>query len=74
MRLYDTCVYPNLRRALQESGMTREEVGEAIGISASNVWWWLTDGNKRTIKTIKLLLALTGLTFEEAFYKEGETL
>ena len=40
---------------------------EAVGISKSNIWWWLSGNNQHTIDVIKGILRESGLTFEEAF-------
>lgn len=61
------CAYPALRSALNGTTHTRETLARSVGISASNVWWWLTGGNERTLRTIDAILAETGLTYEEAF-------
>ena len=39
----------------------------AVGISKSNIWWWLSGNNQHTIDVIKGILRESGLTFEEAF-------
>ncbi len=61
------CVYPRLQSALLRKNQTRKALAEAVGISYSNVWWWLAGNNARTIETIKALLRESGLTFEQAF-------
>lgn len=64
---FKTVVYPQLREALQESGITPPELSEKIGVSPLCVWRWTTGKNEFSIGVIKAILAVTGLTFEEAF-------
>ena len=64
---FKTVVYPRLREALQESGITPPELSEKIGVSPLCVWRWTTGKNEFSIGVIKAILAVTGLTFEEAF-------
>lgn len=53
---FKTVVYPQLKAALQDSG-----------VSPLCVWRWTTGKNEFSIGVIKAILAVTGLTFEEAF-------
>lgn len=50
-----------------ERQYTRRQIADAVGISKSNVWWWLSGNNQHTIDVIKGILRESGLTFEEAF-------
>lgn len=61
------CVYPALRESLEKTDYTRDRLAQDIGISASNVWFWLSGGNRRVIGTINKILSVTGLTYEQAF-------
>ena len=67
MTRFSYCVYPALQRALDEKGYSRESLADKVGISNSNVWWWLTGKNRRTIETITAILDAAGMTYEEAF-------
>ena len=61
------CVYPALKKVFCERQYTRRQIADAVGISKSNVWWWLSGNNQHTIDVIKGILRESGLTFEEAF-------
>lgn len=64
---FKTVVYPRLREALQTSGITPPELSKKIGVSPLCVWRWTTGKNEFSIRVIKAILVVTGLTFEEAF-------
>lgn len=64
---FKTVAYPQLKEALQSSGMTPPELSEKLGVSPLCVWRWTTGKNEFSIRVIKALLQVTGLTFEEAF-------
>lgn len=64
---YPYCVYPALKRVFCERQYTRRQLADAVGISKSNIWWWLSGNNQHTIDVIKGILRESGLTFEEAF-------
>lgn len=64
---FKTVVYPQLKAALQGSGITPPELSEKLGVSPRCVWRWTTGKNEFSIGVIKAILAVTGLTFEEAF-------
>ena len=64
---FKTVVYPQLKEALQESGMTPPELSKKLGVSPLCAWRWTTGKNEFSIRVIKAILAVTGLTFEEAF-------
>ena len=61
------CVYPALKKVFCERQYTRRQLAEAVGISKSNIWWWLSGNNQHTIDVIKGILRESVLTFEEAF-------
>lgn len=61
------CVYPALKKVFCERQYTRRQLADAVGISKSNIWWWLSGNNQHTIDVIKGILRESGLTFEEAF-------
>lgn len=69
MNRFGWCVYPMLREALNRTKHTRKTLADAVGISPSNIWFWLSGGNERTIRKIQKILDAAGLTFEEAFKK-----
>ena len=64
---FKTVVYPQFKAALQDSGMTPPELSKKLGVSPLCVWRWTTGKNEFSIGVIKAILAVTGLTFEEAF-------
>lgn len=64
---FSYCVYPALKKVFCERQYTRRQLADAVGISKSNVWWWLSGNNQHTIDVIKGILRESGLTFEEAF-------
>lgn len=64
---YSYCVFPRLRHALRKSGLSSAQLAQAAGISRSNLYRWLTGGNAHTLLTVFRLLALAGLSYEEAF-------
>lgn len=64
---FNYCAYPALKRVFCERQSTRGQIADAVGISKSNVWYWLSGKNQHTIDVIKAFLAESGLTFEEAF-------
>lgn len=64
---FKTVVYPRLREALQASGITPPELSKKLGVSTLCAWRWTTGKNEFSIGVIKAILAVTGLTFEEAF-------
>ena len=64
---FKTVVYPQLKDALQASGMTPPELRKKLGVSPLCAWRWTTGKNEFSIGVIKAILAVTGLTFEEAF-------
>lgn len=64
---FKTVAYPQLKDALQASGMTPPELSKKLGVSPLCTWRWITGKNEFSIGVIKAILAVTGLTFEEAF-------
>lgn len=50
------CVYPALKKVFCERQYTRRQLADAVGISKSNVWWWLSGNNQHTIDVIKGIL------------------
>jgi transcriptional regulator with XRE-family HTH domain len=64
---FKTVAYPQLKKALQSSGMTPPELSKKLGVSPLCVWRWTTGKNEFSIRVIKAILAVTELTFEEAF-------
>lgn len=67
---FSYCVYPQLKSALRKKRYTQKGLVDAVGISQSSVWSFLSGRNARSIAIIKAFLSASGLTFEEAFGKE----
>lgn len=42
---YPYCVYPALKKVFCERQYTRRQLADAVGISKSNIWWWLSGNN-----------------------------
>lgn len=42
---FKTVVYPQLKAALQDSGMTPQELSKKLGVSPLCVWRWTTGKN-----------------------------
>ena len=70
-----SCIYPNLRRWMNENRVNRYELLERMGYVADGRSYY----NIRDILTgrvlpkkdkIDLLIKVTGLTYEELFYQE----
>ena len=64
---FKTVIYPQLKEALQSSGMTPPELSKKLGVSPLCAWRWTTGKNEFSIGVIKAILAVTGLTFEGNF-------
>ena len=63
-------IYPNIRAWLFENGCTVKELAELCGVSTACLSQFLR-GNTRSSKyLIDRLLDVTGMKYEEAFYKE----
>lgn len=43
---YPYCVYPALKKVFCERQYTRRQLADAVGISKSNIWWWLSGNNQ----------------------------
>lgn len=72
----EECIYPNLRRWLNENEVNRSEfvrrMGfEVIGNRLPETAKWFTGKGYPTKKSIDRMLAVTGLTYEELFW-EGD--
>lgn len=57
---FKTVAYPQLKEALQSSGMTPPELSKKIGVSPLCVWRWTTGKNEFSIGVIKAILAAAG--------------
>ena len=71
------CVYPNLRRWLNENKVSQAEflrrIGKAIGgRNYEKVRCWLSGKSYPRKQDIDLMLKITGLTYEELFYREED--
>ena len=55
---FKTVVYPQLKAALQGSGITPPELSEKIGVSPLCLWRWTTGKNEFSIRVIKALYRL----------------
>ena len=66
------CIYPALRRWMQKSGCGYEEVSRRTGLSNQTVSRTLS-GQNATKRSIDLIIAVTGLTYEQAFSTRNPT-
>ena len=69
------CIYPNLRRWLNENKVSRQQLARLIGLvsyhySANRVAGWLKGETDPPKWAIDKLLQLTGLTYEKLFHQE----
>ena len=48
-------VYPALKKVFCERQYTRRQLADAVGISKSNIWWWLSGNNQHTIDPEEVL-------------------
>jgi transcriptional regulator with XRE-family HTH domain len=72
----EECIYPNLRRWLNENEVNRSEFVrrmefEVIGNRVAEAARWFTGERYPYKKSIDKMLAVTGLTYEELFW-EGD--
>ena len=70
------CVYPNLRKWLNDNKVTRSELMRRMGMTASptnygRVSHYLKGRNYPYKNTIDKLLEVTGLTYEEFFQRDS---
>lgn len=70
-----TCIYPNLRRWLNENRVTQQKFALLVGrnLAASNsssVGTWLKGKSYPLKENIDQILLVTGLTYEELFATE----
>lgn len=69
-------VYPHLRRWLNENEITRAEFARRLGrvphaSAISDVGKWFRDEGYPVKKTIDKIIAITGLSYEKLFEREG---
>lgn len=72
------CVYPALKKVFCERQYTRRQLAEAVGISKSNVWWWLSGNNQHTVVTyihpqrryVTVAIMVDGKEIKESFRPE----
>lgn len=70
-------VYPNLRRWMNENKVGKREFIRRMELSvggktAQNLNDWLTGRTYPNKKNIDLILKITGLTYEQLFYREDK--
>lgn len=67
----DHCIYPNLAMWQRDNHVSIKTLAEHLGASSQQTVRWLRGEYFPTKKIIDKILALTGMTYEEAFFEEG---
>ena len=70
------CVYPHLRKWLNDNKVTRHEFMRRMGMitsgtNATRITHYFKGRNYPTKETIDKFLQVTGLTYEELFYRDS---
>ena len=60
-------VFPNIEKWVQSHGLSRKAFSDLLNRSYSNDIYWMTGKGYPSFLTIKCVLEVTGMTFEEAF-------
>lgn len=63
-------VYPNITKWMIENRMSGAELAKLVGVSASQVSSWFRGLHDPRKCFIDRILAVTGMTYEEAFYED----
>lgn len=73
-RFADRVIYPNIARWIRENGITRKEMAYRSGITRKALCYCLYGRTAQPQgNTIKAILKATGMTYQQAFYKEDNT-
>lgn len=64
-------VYPNIAKWMIENKLNQRHFEKKLKCSQKTVSSWLTGRNDPSYRFISLVLKETGMTFEEAFKREG---
>lgn len=67
---FDKIIYPNLAEWMRENGCTYESLSRQCNIPHSTLFYNLTGAAEIKIGSICAILAVTGLPFEKAFYRD----
>ena len=65
-------VYPNLASWMLENGITPRKLSDSLDMSPDVVRAWLLGEREPRLSSIKALLAVTGMSFEEAFARRED--
>ena len=71
-KTYKRVIYPNIRAWLLEQQISIQEFCGLIGVTPGCFRLWFTNGENPSKYYIDKILAVTGLTYEEAFYREDQ--
>lgn len=63
-------VYPNLRDWVIEQGLSLSQMSQMFGLSANSISTYLLGKMDPSFSFIKAVLNASGMSFEEAFYRE----
>jgi predicted transcriptional regulator len=61
------CVYPNIKRWIDENHITQPVFAEMVGVCSATIHHYLSGKRELNKKTIDKILEVTGMTYEEAF-------
>lgn len=65
------CKYPNIQRWLFEHKMSYREFARKVGTTDCTICKMLNGSSETRLYIVKGVLAVTGMTFEEAFQEAG---
>lgn len=68
--IWDSCIYPNLGHRLGDMRYSVRDLAAALGVTNRVVYSWFHGDTEIKMGAIRKLLALTGLSFEQAFATE----
>lgn len=69
------CIYPNIRKWMNDNRISVSEIARRMGLiphssTCERIRGYLTGANDPNKFTIDRILAITNLTYEQAFYRE----
>lgn len=67
---YESYIYPNIVKFLRENNVSAKHLAELCDITNSGINHFLSGKSGGSKTTIDKILAVTGMTYEEAFAKE----
>lgn len=65
-----TCIYPNIRAWMQENRCTYEKFARMIGCTGASLRSWMRGESSPKKSNIDKLLSMTGLSYEDAFWRD----